>query len=53
MAIGTVERAFQLAPECMSLEELRRRLKKEGYSNVDEHLAGNQIQGGLKDLFRR
>jgi hypothetical protein len=52
MKIGTVERALQLAPECMSLEELRRRLKKEGYSLVDEHLAGSQIKAKLRNLLR-
>lgn len=38
MEIGTVQRAFQLAPECTSIDEIRRKLKHEGQSAVDEHL---------------
>jgi hypothetical protein len=52
VAIGTVERAFQLAPECKSLDELKSRLKKEGFSNVDEHLAGGQIKAGLRNVLK-
>ena len=49
--IGTVERAFELAPDCRSIDEIRRKLKKEGYSNVDEHLHGvlrKELTGRLK-----
>ena len=53
MEIGTVERAFQLAPECVSLDELRLRLRKEGYSFVDEHLAGSGIKANLRNLLKR
>jgi hypothetical protein len=35
-----VERAFELAGECTSVEDVRTRLRKEGYSNVDAHLTG-------------
>ncbi len=41
MAIGTVERAFQLAPECQTMEQLRSRLAKEGHTNIDAHLHGS------------
>ncbi|WP_341632101.1 hypothetical protein [Sphingomonas agri] len=44
MTVGTVERAFQLAPQCKTLEELRSKLAREGYTNVDAH---------LKDSLRR
>lgn len=37
---GTVERAFQLAPGCRSIEELRAKLMREGCTNVDAHLQG-------------
>jgi hypothetical protein len=40
MEIGTVHRAFQLAPECTSIDEIRRKLKREGHSAVDEYLRG-------------
>ena len=53
MPTNTIERAFQLAPECMSLDELRYKLKKEGYSSVDEHLQGSSIQTDLRRLLKR
>jgi hypothetical protein len=52
MEVGTVHRAFQLAPECTSIDEVRRKLKQEGYSAVDEHLQGSSIQDDLKKLLR-
>ena len=48
MTGGTVKRAFDLAPECTSLDELRSRLKKERFDRVDDHLAGSGIQSELK-----
>lgn len=53
MAVGTVERAFELAPKCTSIGEIRFRLKREGHNAVDEHLQGNSIQNDLKLLLRR
>ena len=38
---GTVERAYQLAPMCGSIEELRNKLVREGYTSVDAHLQGS------------
>jgi hypothetical protein len=38
MTIGTVERAFQLATECKTLDELRSKLAREGLTNADAHL---------------
>jgi hypothetical protein len=52
METGTVERAFQLAPECLSLDEIRAKLKREGYSNVVEHLSGGVIRKDLARLLR-
>jgi hypothetical protein len=49
--IGTVERAFQLAPEARSLDEVRYRLKREGYTQVEEHLSGAAIRSELKKLL--
>ena len=46
-----VERAFQLAPEFSSVEEIRKALKHEGYSNIDAHLAGASIRADLKKRF--
>jgi hypothetical protein len=45
---GTVQRAFEIAPECRSVDEIRIKLKKEGHVNVDEHLQGSSIQKDLK-----
>ena len=48
-----VERAFQLAPEYRSVDDIRRALRQEGYANVDAHLAGASIKAELKKLFTR
>jgi hypothetical protein len=53
MPTNTIEWAFQLAPECTSLDEIRLKLKKEGYSDVDNHLEGGSIQKDLKQLLKR
>jgi hypothetical protein len=45
-----IERAFELAPECGSMEELKRRLIREGYFQVNAHLSGWQIR---RDIVRR
>ena len=46
-----IERAFQLAPEATSIEEIRKALRQEGYANVDAHLAGASIKADLKRQF--
>jgi hypothetical protein len=46
-----IERAFQLAPSYSSLEEIRKALRHEGYSNVDAHLGGASIRADLKKRF--
>ena len=49
--VGTVERAFQLAPECTSVEEMRRKLMAEGFVQIDAHLQGSlrrELQAVLK-----
>jgi tRNA G26 N,N-dimethylase Trm1 len=48
-----VERAFQLAPSVTSVEEIRTALRREGYSNVDAHLAGASIRADLKKRLAR
>jgi hypothetical protein len=48
---GVVERAFELAPECTSLEELRKKLTKEGHTNVDAHMQ-DSLRRDLKRLLR-
>ena len=44
-----IERAFQIAPECGSVEQVRRRLIGEGYICVQSHLAGKYIRNQLYD----
>ncbi|WP_171007644.1 hypothetical protein [Sphingomonas sp. 3P27F8] len=41
----TIERALELAREgvCLSAEDIRRRLGREGYEGVHQHLAGQSI----------
>ena len=47
----TVERAFELAPECTSIKELRAKLTSEGFSNVEAHVK-DSLQRELKKLLR-
>lgn len=46
-----IERAFQLAPGFSSVEEIRKALRHEGYSNIDAHLSGASIRADLKKRF--
>ena len=48
-----IERAFQLARGSTSIEEIRKTLRQEFYSNVDAHLAGASIKADLKRQFVR
>jgi hypothetical protein len=50
MSAGTVERAFELAPECRSMDELRAKLAREGCFNIDAHLQGS-LRRDLKKLL--
>ena len=52
MAIGTVERAYQLAPECKTLDELRTKLVEEGCPIVDAYLQGS-LKRELGKLLNR
>ena len=38
MSAGTVQRAFELAPECRTIAELRSKLINERCANIDAHL---------------
>mgnify|MGYP003577136032 CR=1 FL=1 len=48
-----IERAFELAPGCENIEEIRTALRREGYSSVDAHLAGRIIRADLTKLLNR
>jgi osmotically-inducible protein OsmY len=43
-----IERAFQLAPECQSLAEVRNKLQREGYFHVDAHLGSKLLKTEIK-----
>jgi len=43
-----IQRAFEIAPECGSISEVRRRLIREGYLQVEAHLSGRQIRREVK-----
>lgn len=53
LTTNIIERAFQLAPAATSVEEIRKTLRREGYSNVDAHLEGASIKADLKKRFAR
>jgi tRNA G26 N,N-dimethylase Trm1 len=48
-----IERAFELAQSSVNIEEVRSALRREGYSNVDAHLAGPTIKADLRKRFSR
>jgi len=48
-----IERAFELALSSVTIDEVRNALRREGYSNVDAHLAGPSIRSDLKRRFAR
>jgi len=50
---NVIERAFQLAPECTTLDELKKKLVREGYFQVSAHLSGRQIRTQISSLLNR
>ena len=52
-APGVIERAYQLAQTSADVERIRMQLRKEGYSNVDAHLAGSKIRSDLIKIIRQ
>jgi hypothetical protein len=44
-----IERALELAAECKTVAEVKRKLKAERYERIDEHLAGRQIRGQITE----
>ena len=52
-APGVIERAYQLAQTSDDLEQVKKQLRKEGYSNVDAHLAGPRIRSDLNKIIKR
>ena len=47
-----IKRAYDVASECGSMAELKQRLIREGYLQVNAHLAGWQIRRDLTSRLR-
>ena len=47
-----VRRAYELAPEASNIDDLARRLKREGFINVDAHFASKTLRGALSKSFK-
>ena len=54
MEPSIIERAFELARsgDYATIDDIRKRLKSERYSQVDAHLAGISVRRQLLDLCR-
>ena len=50
---GVIERAFQLAQSSANVEEIRNRLRQEGYFNDGAHLMGRKIRSDLIRVIRQ
>ena len=46
--VNIIERAYQLAAESGSVDEVRRKLAQEGYLQVAAHLSGPRIRADLQ-----
>lgn len=53
--MNAIERAFELARDgdCNSVLAIRKKLVREAYAHVDEHLAGSSIRTQLSQIIRR
>lgn len=47
-----IERAYELAPQLETIEDVKKRLSCEGYTQVDAHLGGPKIRADLRKLMR-
>lgn len=48
-----IERAYELAPRLESIDDVKRQLSQEGYTQVDAHLGGPKIRSDLRKLMMR
>lgn len=44
-------RAYQLAPSCRSLAEVKQKLKDEGFINIESHFGGASLRKEIKRLL--
>jgi len=49
MPRNIIERAFEIAPECGTVDEVRQRLGREGFINVTSHLSGKLTRQQIND----
>ena len=50
--MNIIERAFQLASDAVSIDEVKKQLRREGYLQVDAHFSGRQIRLELTQRLR-
>lgn len=50
---NVIERAYELTSCLTNIDEIRKALRREGFSNVDAHLAGPKIRSDLQKLIDR
>lgn len=48
-----IQRAFELAPDCSSIKDLRHSLVREGYTQIDAHIGGLGTQRELRKLYNQ
>jgi hypothetical protein len=53
MERDVIKRAFELAPECESMTELKRKLIAENFEQVNAHLSFRQIRRDLMCRLKR
>jgi hypothetical protein len=51
--VSVIERAYQLAAECGSVDEVRHKLSREGYFQVEAHLRAPKLRGELMRRLKR
>ncbi len=50
--VNIIQRAFEIAAECVSLEDVRKRLSNEGYAQAEAHLSGPQIRREIATMLK-
>lgn len=48
----TIKRAYEIAPECNSIGDLKRRLIREGYLRVNANLSGWKVRREVLNLLK-
>ncbi|MEA1071288.1 hypothetical protein [Sphingomonas sp. LY160] len=48
---NVIERAYQIAPSCSDLAEVKRQLKREGYLLVDQNFDSKELRNSIIQLL--